>query len=166
MIKEDTSMNNYNERVFNIMLEQSKSKSTTKDECNEECNSFQDTIGNGHNFSDKVVPNMKLTLDQIPVCKECSKKECNESADYFVDGRMLDIYMNDNGISDDAVAVNNLCEHYGIPVEDIHIVVECDEVNKGLIDHAKTYIDCGLLRRCHDQIRNCINAGIKVVKRS
>lgn len=157
-------MSMYNERVFNIMLEQSKSKNTSKNECNEECDSFQDTIGNGHNFSDVLVPNMKLTLDQIPVCKECGKSGCNES--YFIDGRMLDIYMSDNNISDDAVAVNNLCEHYGLNIEDVYVVVECDEVNKGLIDHAKEYIDCGLLKRCHDQIRNCLNAGIKVAKKS
>ena len=74
--------------------------------------------------------------------------------------------MADNDISDDAIAVNNICEHYGIDVNDVYVVVESDEVNKGLIEHSKKYISCGLLRRCDDQIRNCINAGIKVVKRS
>lgn len=168
-------MSMFNERVFNILLESSK-RSTAKEECGNECADFQDTIGNGHNFSDVIVPgSVKINKDTIPVCKvskrECgADKECgecgyNESA-YFIDGRMLDIYMSDNNIDDDAQAVYDICEHYGIDVSDVYVVVECDEVNKGLIDHAKTYVDCGLLRRCHDQIRNCINAGIKVAKRS
>ena len=171
-------MSMYNERVFNILLESAKgSKTTTKEECGEACSSFQDTIGNGHNFSDVLVPDsVKMNKDTIPVCKvsksECGAKcgkecgdNCNESA-YFIDGRMLDIYMNDNGINDDAQAVFDICEHYNIDVNDVYVVVECDEVNKGLIDHAKKYEDCGLLRRCHDQICNCLNAGIKVAKRS
>ena len=169
-------MSMFNERVFNILLESSKSKSTSKEECGNECADFQDTIGNGHNFSDVIVPSsVKMNKDTIPVCqvskKECGAEckecgdNCNESA-YFIDGRMLDIYMDDNDINDDAQAVYDICEHYGINVDDVYVVVECDEVNKGLIDHAKTYVDCGLLRRCHDQIRNCINAGIKVAKRS
>ena len=85
---------------------------------------------------------------------------------YFIDGRILDIYMSDNNISNDAEAVNNICEHYGIDVDDVYVVVESDEVNKGLIEHSKRYLSCGLLRRCDNQIRNCINAGIKVAKRS
>jgi len=167
-------MSMYNERVFNILLESSKGKNTTtKTECGNECADFQDTIGNGHNFSSAIVPNnLKFECGNVEVCKasktecgiECGSN-CNESA-YFIDGRILDIYMNDNDINDDAQAVLNICEYYSIDPEDVYVVVECDEVNKGLIDHAKKYVDCGLLRRCHDQIRNCINAGIKVVKRS
>jgi hypothetical protein len=153
----------------------------TKDECTEACDSFQDTIGNGHNFSDVVVPNgIKMDEDAMPICKgevkkcpkcgksecTCGKNECSCSEAYFIDGRLLDIYMSDNDISNDAVAVGNICEHYGIDIDDVYVVVECDEVNKGLIDHTKHYLSCGLLRRCDNQIRNCINAGIKVVKRS
>lgn len=164
----------YNERVFNILLEGSKStsKKVEKNECGEECASFEDTIGNGHNFSAVTVPNnLKFSEQSCSICKaECKTKdecgnECTKEC-YFVDGRLLDIYMSDNGINDDAQAVFNLCEFYHIDPEDMYVVVECDEVNKGLIDHAKKYVDCGLLRRCHDQIRNCINAGIKVCKRS
>lgn len=163
-------MSMYNERVFNILLE--SKKATTKkvecSECKEECGSFEDTIGNGHNFADKLVPDtVKMNADSMPVCKvECGCKNGCVKEEYYIDGRLLDIYMSDNGINDDAQAVFNICEHYGIDPDDVYVVIESDEVNKGLIDHAKTYLDCGLLRRCHDQIRNCINAGIKVAKRS
>lgn len=159
----------YNERIFNILNESSKgcSKTVSKDECSEACESFADTIGNGHNFSDVIVPNgLKFSEETVPICKgSCKKEGCMKEA-YFIDGRILDIYMSDNNIYNDAEAVNNICEHYGIDVDDVYVVVECDEVNKGLIEHSKKYISCGLLRRCDDQIRNCINAGIKVVKRS
>lgn len=162
----------YNERIFNILNESGKShcKTATKDECTEACESFEDTIGNGHNFSDVVVPNgLKFSEETVPVCKGKCKDECGDGCmkeAYFIDGRILDIYMSDNGIENDAEAVNNICEHYGISTDDIYVVVECDEVNKGLIEHSKKYISCGLLRRCDNQIRNCINAGIKVAKRS
>jgi hypothetical protein len=73
--------------------------------------------------------------------------------------------MSDNGIENDAEAVYKICEHYGINPEDAVVVIECDEINKGLIDHAKTYMDCGLLRRCHDQLRNLLNAGLRVAKK-
>ncbi len=159
----------FNERVFSILMESScsHSKKVAKDECSEACESFTDTIGNGHNFSDVIVPNgIKFSEEAIPICKgKCKEEGCCKEG-YFIDGRLLDIYMADNDISDDAIAVNNICEHYGIDVNDVYIVVESDEVNKGLIEHSKKYISCGLLRRCDDQIRNCINAGIKVVKRS
>lgn len=160
----------YNERVFNIINESGKGccKAVSKDECSEACESFEDTIGNGHNFSDVVVPNgLKFSEETVSICK--SKAECGDGCmkeAYFIDGRILDIYMSDNGITDDAEAVRNICEHYGIDIDDVYVVVECDEVNKGLIEHSKKYISCGLLRRCDDQIRNCINAGIKVAKRS
>ena len=160
-------MSMFNERVFNILLESSKYKSNTvsKQECGEECDSFADTIGKIGD--DKLVPDsVRMNVDTLPVCKvECGGKECCKE-EYYIDGRLLDIYMSDNGISNDAEAVFNVCEHYGIDVNDVYVVIECDEINKGLIDHAKTYVDCGLLRRCHDQIRNCLNAGIKVAKRS
>lgn len=164
----------YNERVFNILLESGKStcNKVTKSECGEECASFQDTIGNGHNFSDVIVPNkgLKFTEDNVPICKaDIKKDECGESCckeAYFIDGRLLDIFMSDNNISDDAVAVQRLCECNNIDIDDVYVVVECDEVNKGLIEHSKKYIECGLLRRCNNQIKNCINAGIKVAKRS
>lgn len=166
----------FNERIFNILLESSAchSKKVSKDECVEACENFEDTIGNGHNFSDVVVPNgLKFSEETVPVCKtskkECGEMECGdiEESAYFIDGRMLDIYMSDNGITNDAEAVKNVCEHYGINPKDVYVVVECDEVNKGLIDSCKnSYISCGLLKRCDNQIRNCINAGIKVVKRS
>lgn len=166
-------MSNFNDRVFNILLESSKtaSKSVSKAECGEECADFQDTIGNGHNFSDVTVPNkLKFTEDNVAICKaECGSddggEECCKEA-YFIDGRLLDIYMADNNISDDALAVEKLCEYYNLDMEDVYVVVECDEVNKGLIEHSKKYLSCGLLRRCNNQIKNCINAGIKVVKRS
>lgn len=159
----------FNERIFNILNESSKPHrdKVTKDECTEACDRFEDTIGNGYNFSDTIVPNgIKLNAETMPICKGESKEEgcCKEA--YFIDGRLLDIYMSDNGISDDADAVNNICEHYGIDLDDVYVVVECDEVNKGLIEHSKKYLSCGLVRRCDNQIRNCINAGIKVVKRS
>lgn len=159
----------FNERIFNILLESgaSHSKTVSKDECSEACESFADTIGNGHNFSDTVVPKgLKFSEETMPICKgKCKEEGCCKEG-YFIDGRLLDIYMSDNNISDDAKAVANICEHYGIDIDDVYVVVECDEVNKGLIEHSKKYISCGLLRRCNDQIRNCINAGIKVVKRS
>lgn len=160
----------FNERIFSILTESSKAckEKVTKDECSEACESFEDTIGNGHNFSDVIVPNgIKMNAETIPICKgDCCKEEgcCKEA--YFIDGRLLDIYMIDNGISNDATAVGNICEHYGIDIDDVYVVVECDEVNKGLVEHSKKYLSCGLLRRCDNQIRNCINAGIKVVKRS
>ena len=160
-------MSMFNERVFNILLESSKSKSNTvsKQACVDECDRFADTIGKIGD--DKLVPDsVRMNVDTLPVCKvECGGKECCKE-EYYIDGRLLDIYMSDNGISNDAEAVFNVCEHYGIDVNDVYVVIECDEINKGLIDHAKTYVDCGLLRRCHDQIRNCLNAGIKVAKRS
>lgn len=161
----------FNERIFNILLESGKScsKTVSKDECSEACESFADTIGNGHNFSDVVVPNeLKFSEETVPVCKgKCKDEECCGFKEcYFVDGRIIDIYMADNNITNDAEAVKNICEHYNIDIDDIYVVVECDEVNKGLIEHSKKYISCGLLRRCNDQICNCINAGIKVVKRS
>lgn len=159
----------YNERIFNILNESSKgySKTVSKDECCEACESFEDTIGNGHNFSDVIIPNgLKFSEETVPVCKgNCKEKDCMKEA-YFIDGRILDIYMSDNNISNDAEAVNNICEHYGIDINDVYVVVESDEVNKGLIEHSKHYLSCGLLRRCDNQIRNCINAGIKVAKRS
>lgn len=162
----------YNERIFNILMESSKSinNKTSKMECNEECENFQDTIGNSHNFSNVIVPNgLKFSEQSMAICKassgKCKEEGCCEEA-YFIDGRLLDIYMQDNNIDDDAQAVYNICEYYNIEPEDVIVVVECDEVNKGLIRHSKEYIDCGLLRRCHDQIKNCINAGIKVAKRS
>lgn len=163
----------YNERVFNILLESSRAKKecVSKAECCDECDSFQDTIGNGANF-EKTIKKSDFTMsaETIPICKkECGKDECGEECckeEYYIDGRLLDIYMSDNGIENDAQAVFNICEHYGISPKDVYVVIESDEVNKGLIDHAKTYIDCGLLRRCHDQIRNCINHGIKVAKKS
>lgn len=167
-------MSMYNERVFNILLEskEAHSKKVAKDECCDECDSFEDTISNTSGFSDVIVPNnLKFSEQSIAICKT-TKKECGEcgecanEAAYFIDGRLLDIYMSDNGIENDAQAVHRICEFYSIDPEDVYVVVECDEVNKGLIDHAKEYVDCGLLRRCHDQIRNCINAGIKVAKRS
>lgn len=159
----------FNERIFSILTESSKAHTNkvTKDECGEACESFQDTIGNGHNFSDVVVPNgIKMNADTMPICKGECKTESGCCEAYFIDGRLLDIYMSDNNISNDADAVNNICEHYGISTDDVYVVVECDEVNKGLIEHSKKYLSCGLLRRCDNQIRNCINAGIKVVKRS
>lgn len=166
----------FNERVFSCILESSgcHSKKVTKDECVEACESFEDTIGNNHNFSKVTVPSgLKFSEETVPVCSttkgECGETECgnmNESA-YFIDGRLLDIYMSDNRITDDAVAVKNICEHYGIYPEDVYVVVECDEINQGLVDDCKkTYTSCGLLKRCDNQIKNCINAGIKVVKRS
>ena len=161
----------YNERIFNILLESSKGvcNKASKMECNEECENFEDTIGNGHNFSDVIVPDgLKFSEQSVAICKTSGKCKdegcCNET--YFIDGRLLDIYMNDNNISDDAQAVYNLCEYYNIQPEDVVVVVESDEVNKGLIQHSKEYVDCGLLRRCHNQIKNCINAGIRVAKRS
>lgn len=161
-------MSGYNERVFNILLESSKgtNRKVTKSECGEECADFQDTIGNGHNFSNVIVPNgLKFTEQSVSICKaECGTKACKEA--YFIDGRLLDIYMQDNDIEDAGDAVYRLCEFYEINPSDVIVVTECDEVNKGLIEHSKKYVDCGLLRRCHDQIRNCINKGIKVAKRS
>lgn len=160
----------FNERVFNVLLESGKScsKTVSKDECMDACSSFEDTIGNGHNFSDVVVPNsLKFSEESLAVCKGKCKDECGDIKEaYFIDGRLLDIYMSDNDMSDDAEAVHRVCEHYGIDVDDVYVVVECDEINKGLIEHSKQYISCGLLRRCNDQICNCINAGIKVAKRS
>jgi hypothetical protein len=158
-----------NERIFNIILESSKTTkaATTKTECNEECRGFQDTIGNNSNFDDTIptTKDFKLTVDGIPIWKtECGKGECCKEA-YMVDGRILDIYMADNGIENDADAVYKICEHYGIDPSDMVVVIESDEINKGLIDHAKTYIDCGLLRRCHDQLRNLLNAGLRVAKK-
>lgn len=151
-------------RIFGI-LEACKHNSS-KEECDLACKSFEDTIGNGHNFSDTIVPDsVKMNKDSLPIAKvECGEGCVKES--YFIDGRVLDIYMADNGLTDDGEAVKDICEHYGIDPEDMHVVVECDEVNKGLIEHSKHYVSCGLLKRCDDQIRNCINAGIKVVKRS
>lgn len=169
----------YNERIFNVLLEAGAchSKKVNKDECVEACESFDDTIGNGHNFSKVTVPSsLKFSEESVPVCKttkkECGETECGECGDlneaaYFIDGRVLDMYMMDNNISNDAEAVNNICEHYGIDVDDVYVVVECDEINHGLIDKCKnSYISCGLLKRCDNQIRNCVNAGIKVAKRS
>lgn len=179
-------MSMYNERVFNILLESSntgkKNSKVANDECGEECADFQSTIGR---IGDSIVPDsVKMNKDSIPIVKvecgkgckkECGDNECgdNECGDnecckeeYFVDARVLDIYMEDNDIEDAGEALLGLCEYYGIDKDDMYLVIECDEVNKGLIKHSKEYIDCGLLRRCHDQIRNTINAGIKVVKRS
>ena len=172
----------YNERVFNILLESSNTKKCAKDECDEECSNFQDTIGrigDAHVIPDSI----KMNKNTIPVvkvecgkgCKECGDNECgdnecgdgvSESAEYYVDARVLDIYMEDNDIEDAGEALLGICEHYNINPKDMYLVIECDEINKGLIEHSKKYIDCGLLRRCHDQICNTLNAGIKVVKRS
>lgn len=162
-------MNAYNERVFNILLESGKTtkNEVSKNECNEECKGFQDTIGNKSNFDDTIptTKDFKLTIDGVPICKtECGTQNCCKEA-YMIDGRILDIYMSDNGIENDAEAVYKICEHYGINPEDAVVVIECDEINKGLIDHAKTYMDCGLLRRCHDQLRNLLNAGLRVAKK-
>lgn len=161
----------FNERVFNILLESKNtaSKECAKNECNEECDSFQDTIGNGHNFDSKLVPDsVRLNKDSVPVHKECGDNECGDCCkeEYYIDARILDIYMEDNNIHDDAEAVFGICEYYGIDPHDMIVVIECDEINKGLIKHAKEYVDCGLLRRCHDQIRNLLNAGLRVAKRS
>lgn len=160
----------YNERVFNILLESSTShsKKVSKDECGEACECFADTIGNGHNFSDVIVPHgLKFSEETVPICKGKCKDECGGVKEgYFIDGRILDIYMSDNGMTDDGIAARRICEYYNINPSDMYVVVECDEVNKGLIEHSKKYISCGLLRRCDNQIHNCINAGIKVVKRS
>lgn len=155
-----------NDRVFSILVESAASKkaATTKSECNEMCDSFQDTLA-GHSF-DKTVGDLKdftMTVEAVPVCK----KECGANCEaYLIDSRVLDIYMEDNGIDDDAEAVRNICEANGIGVEDAVVVIECDEVNKGLIEHSKKYVSCGLLKRCNDQLCNLINAGIRVAKKS
>ena len=87
----------FNERVFNILLESKNttSKECANRECNEECDSFQDTIGNGHNFDSKLVPDsVRLNKESVPVHKvECGDKECCKE-EYYIDGRLLDIYMN------------------------------------------------------------------------
>ena len=135
----------YNERVFNILIESANTKKGAKDECDEECSSFQDTIGrigDAHIIPDSV----KMNKDTIPVVKvECGKnckKECgdnvNESAaEYYVDARVLDIYMEDNNIEDAGEALLGICEHYKIDPDDMKLVIECDEIKKGLIEHSK-----------------------------
>jgi len=161
-------MSMYNERVFNILLESKNTKGIAKDECGQECADFQDTIG--RIGDEHIIPDsVKLNKDSVPITKvECGKNECGRACKeaYYIDARILDIYMEDNDIEDSGEALLGICEYYGIDPEDMNLVIECDEINKGLIEHSKKYIDCGLLRRCHDQIRNCLNHGIKVVKRS
>lgn len=168
-------MSMYNERVFNILLESREAinEKAKTNECNEECHDFQDTIGrigDAHLVPDSI----KMNVATVPVLKvECGKGECGENEcgkackeEYYIDHRLLDIYMEDNDINDAAEAIQNICEWNHIDVNNVTLVIECDEINKGLMAHAKKYLDCGLLRRCHDQICNCLNAGIKVAKRS
>lgn len=157
-----------NERIMAILNESSKCHKSkcAKDECGDACNEYQDTIGDGHNFSDVIVPDsIKMNKDTIPVCKV----ECNEGAKYFIDSRVLDIYMEDNDISDDGEAVLGLCEYYNIEPGDMHVVIECDSVGKDLVDFAKdsnNYISLGLLKRSTNRIRNLVNKGICVCKSS
>ena len=166
----------FNEQIFNILTEAAKSKTecVNKGECGEACEDFESLIGNDGNFSKAIVPNnLKFSADEVPICKaECGGSKCEDDEEecckegYFIDGRILDIYMYDNGIENDADAVYDICEHYGIDVDDVYVVTESDETCKCLVDHSKKYISYGLLKRCGNQIQNCINAGIKVVKRS
>ncbi len=155
-----------NERVFAILTESaaSKCKAVTKSECNEMCDSFQDTLA-GHSF-DKTIGDLKdfaLTVDAVPVCK----KECGPNCEvYLIDSRILDIYMEDNGITDDAEAVRNICEANGIDIADVAVVIESDETNKSLIDYSKKNVNIGLLKRCSDQINCLINASIRIVKKA
>ena len=154
------------ERVFAILTESaaSKSKAVTKSECNEMCDSFQDTLS-GHSF-DTTIGDLKdftLTVDAVPVCK----KECGANCEaYLIDARILDIYMEDNGITDDAEAVRNICEANGIDIKDVAVVIESDETNKSLIDYSKKNVNIGLLKRCSDQINCLINASIRICKKS
>ena len=71
----------FNERVFSCILESSgcHSKKVTKDECVEACESFQDTIGNDHNFSKVTVPSgLKFSEETVPVCST-TKGACGEA---------------------------------------------------------------------------------------
>lgn len=160
----------YNERIFSILMESKKccDKKVSKDECGEACETFADTIGNGHNFSDTIIPNgIKMSCEEVPVCKKECGKDCVKE-EYFIDGRILDIYMEDNEIENDAEAVMNVCEHYGIDLDDVYVVVESDDQCKDLIDFAKdntNYLSLGLLKRSTNRIANLVNHGIKVVKK-
>ena len=69
----------FNERVFSILMESScsHSKKVAKDECSEACESFADTIGNGHNFSDTVVPKgLKFSEETMPLSKAVKTNLC------------------------------------------------------------------------------------------
>lgn len=161
----------YNERIFNIITESSKpcKEKCSKLECDEACESFETTIDNYADFSKETIPTsaMKCPADAVPVCKGECKDECgNMCESFYVDSRFLDIYMEDNNIDDAADAVESICEFYGIDTKDMVVVFECDEINKGLIDHAKSHRDIGLLKKYDCALKNCINRGIRVAKKT
>ena len=161
----------FNQRIFAILNESGKAckSKVTKTECDDACSSFADTIGNGHNFSDVIVPSsIKMNEEKVPI--EKAKVECGESCKeaYFLDSRVLDIYMEDNNIEDDSVAVENICEYFGIDLDDMYVVVEGDDCCKDLIDFAKdssNYASLGLLKKAGNRIQCLVNKGIHVCKK-
>lgn len=169
MLRKEVTIMAYNERIFNILTEAaqcSKSKCSQL-ECDDACKSFNVTIGNQSNFSDELV-DIKCTKELIPIKKTTTKDECGECCKetYYIDSRFLDIYMEDNSIENSGEAVEGICEHYNIDINDMVVVFECDEVNKGLVDHTKKTCDIGLLKKYECQIQNCINKGIQCAKRA
>ena len=129
-------------------------------ECGEACADFEDTL------ADLPKANMTYTIDSLPILK-CDKKgkECCKE-EYMIEHDILTKMMESYEIEDPVEAHRQICEHYGISIDSLTVVVESDNVNKGLIGHAKKSKDTGLIKSYTQSIKNLKNKGIKVAKKA
>lgn len=130
-------------------------------ECDQACKDFDDTLAGLDTTA------MTYTIDSLPVLKdescECGEG-CKESYNIGYDmlTKLIEAY---DDIKDEFDAHAAVCEHYGFEPEQLAVVVECDEINKGLLNKAKITGDCGLINGYCGCIKNMINKGIRVVKK-
>lgn len=152
-----------------------------------------DEVKSDYNYTLKgldTIGSMNMSIEAVPImrdeCGECAGKghcggkecgdecggkecgnecgECNEA--YMIDYDILYKFTEQNNYEDEVYAHAALCEYYNFDQEQLVVVAECDEVNKGLLKNALASGQLGVARRyCHG-ICNMLNHGIRVVKRS